>query len=66
MWKYVQSARGTMMIQYQGNTYVPNEKVGLPNRKRNWKCSLYYKHKCRARVTTKEGVLGVPVPEHNH
>lgn len=63
---YVFSARGTQMIYYQGNTYVPNEKVALPNRKRNWKCSMYFKEKCRARVTTKNGRLEVPVPNHTH
>lgn len=64
--KYVYSARGTQLIYFQENTYVANEKVALPNRKRNWKCSLYFKEKCRARITTKDGRLEVPVPTHTH
>lgn len=54
------------MINYDGNLFVANEKVELPNRRRNWKCTQYYKQKCRARVTTKEGLLDVPYPEHSH
>lgn len=54
------------MIAYGGNTYVPNEKVEKPNRRRNWKCSLYYKEKCTARVTTKDGQLQVPRSIHTH
>lgn len=65
-WKFIVSGRGTSLIAYEGNTYVPNEKNPLPNRRRNWKCSQYYKLKCRARVTTKDGNLKVPCPDHTH
>lgn len=33
--------------QYQGNTYTPNEKMFDGQGSRAWKCSMYYKLKCR-------------------
>lgn len=67
---YVASKRGTHLVLYDGNTYTPNEKPFPGQSTRNWKCSMYYKSKCRARVITKEvnntEVLRVAVSEHTH
>lgn len=48
--RFVLSKRGTRQIFYEGNTFTPNDKK--TGGKRDWKCSLYYKQSCRARLTT--------------
>lgn len=50
--QYVSSKRGTQLVLFNGNTYTPNEKPGTSG-VRNWKCSMYYKMKCKARVITR-------------
>lgn len=51
---YVSSRRGTSLVLFDGNTYTPNQKPMPGQASRNWKCSMYYKEKCRARVTTRQ------------
>lgn len=51
--RYILSKRGTEHVLYEGNTYTPNEKLLQGRCVRTWKCSMYYKYKCRARVTTR-------------
>lgn len=51
---YVSSKRGTHLVLYEGNTFTPNQKLTTGKAVRNWKCSLYYKEKCRARVITRQ------------
>jgi FLYWCH zinc finger domain len=51
--KLVRSKRGTTHIFYDGNTFTPNEKINCG--KRTWKCTLYYKQNCKARLTTFTG-----------
>lgn len=35
---------------YEGNTFTPNDKKSVG--RRDWKCSMYYKANCRARLIT--------------
>lgn len=67
---YVTSKRGTKLVFYEGNTYTPNEKSHPGQISRNWKCSLYYRRKCKARVITREvnnrDVIRSAVIEHTH
>lgn len=67
---YVTSKRGTQLVFYDGNTYTPNEKPYPGQGSRNWKCSQYYKSKCKARVITREinnrDVIRSAVIEHTH
>ncbi|XP_055594997.1 modifier of mdg4-like isoform X44 [Uranotaenia lowii] len=67
---YVLSKRGTKHLFYDGNTYTPNERPFPGQRSRTWKCTLYYRLKCRARVVTTETYgkprLRVVVAEHTH
>lgn len=67
---YVSSKRGTQLVMYDGNTYTPNEKSYPGQYSRNWKCSMYYKCKCKARVITRETnnieVIRMAVAEHTH
>lgn len=51
--RYIISKRGTEHVLFEGNTYTPNEKSFEGRSMRTWKCSMYYKYKCRARVTTR-------------
>lgn len=51
--QYIISRRGTEQVLYKGNTYTPNEKAELGRTFRTWKCSMYYKSKCKARITTR-------------
>lgn len=67
---YVLSKRGTKHLLYDGNTYTPNERPFPGQRSRTWKCTLYYRLKCRARIVTSETYglpnLRVVVAEHTH
>lgn len=67
---YVTSKRGTQLVFYDGNTYTPNEKSYPGQGSRNWKCSQYYKSKCKARVITREinnrDVIRSAITEHTH
>nr|XP_029723248.1 FLYWCH-type zinc finger-containing protein 1-like [Aedes albopictus] len=67
---YVLSKRGTKHLFHDGNTYTPNERPYPGQRSRTWKCSLYYRLKCRARIVTSEAgglpKLRVVVAEHTH
>ncbi|XP_037029115.1 modifier of mdg4 isoform X22 [Bradysia coprophila] len=67
---YVTSKRGTQLVFYDGNTYTPNEKSYPGQGSRNWKCSQYYKSKCKARVITREinnrDVIRSAIIEHTH
>lgn len=45
-----------MLHEY--NTYTPNEKVRDGRLSRDWKCSMYHKAKCRARLVTKHTFTG--------
>ncbi|XP_017023374.1 uncharacterized protein [Drosophila kikkawai] len=51
--QYVRSNRGTDLVYHEGNTYTPNEKLRQGQKSRDWKCSMYHKAKCRARLVTK-------------
>ncbi|XP_023175665.1 uncharacterized protein LOC111602678 [Drosophila hydei] len=51
--QYVRSSRGTDLVFYEGNTYTPNEKLREGQKSRDWKCSMYHKAKCRARLNTR-------------
>ncbi|XP_020813804.1 uncharacterized protein LOC110188421 [Drosophila serrata] len=51
--QYVRSNRGTDLVYYEGNTYTPNEKLRQGQKSRDWKCSMYHKAKCRARLVTR-------------
>ncbi|XP_034115746.1 uncharacterized protein LOC117575588 [Drosophila albomicans] len=51
--QYVRSNRGTDLVYYEGNTYTPNEKLREGQKSRDWKCSMYHKAKCRARLVTR-------------
>lgn len=51
--RYVTSKRGTKLVLFAGNTFTPNERPHPGQVSRNWKCSMYYKTKCRARVITR-------------
>lgn len=67
---YILSKRGTEHVLFEGNTFTPNEKFSENRLARTWKCSWYYKHKCRARVATrfigdKEYIRPSCLP-HNH
>jgi FLYWCH zinc finger domain len=68
--RYIQSKRGTRLLYYQGNTYTPNSKVFEGQKTRSWKCGLYYKAKCRARVVTSDQPnrpsFRVAVAQHSH
>lgn len=50
---YIISKRGTDHVLFEGNTFTPNEKYSDNRTSRSWKCSWYYKLKCRARVSTR-------------
>ena len=64
---YVLSKRGTKLILYDGNTYTPNDKEGLSKKSRNYKCSQYYRFKCKARLATCENSdLRVICALHSH
>nr|NP_001247228.1 modifier of mdg4, isoform AD [Drosophila melanogaster]AFH06546.1 modifier of mdg4, isoform AD [Drosophila melanogaster] len=51
--QYVRSNRGTDLVYHEGNTYTPNEKLREGQKSRDWKCSMYHKAKCRARLVTR-------------
>ncbi|XP_070506020.1 modifier of mdg4-like isoform X34 [Chironomus tepperi] len=51
LFRFVQSKRGAIQVYYDGNTYTPNDKK--LNGKRAYKCSMYYKKNCKARLITK-------------
>lgn len=67
---YIQSKRGCYHVLHDGNTYTPNEKSADGQGVRSWKCSMYYRQKCKARVTTRrigETEFLRPSPHiHNH
>ncbi|XP_059611368.1 modifier of mdg4-like isoform X25 [Phlebotomus argentipes] len=63
---YVPSKRGTNLILYDGNTYTPNDKLQPGHLSRSWKCSQYYRQKCKARIVTKNNKIRVAVPIHTH
>ncbi|XP_062698353.1 uncharacterized protein LOC109413361 [Aedes albopictus] len=67
---YVLSKRGTKHLFFDGNMYTPNERPYPGQRSRTWKCTLYYRLKCRARIVTSEAnglpKLRVVVAEHTH
>ncbi|CRK91951.1 CLUMA_CG005563, isoform AG [Clunio marinus] len=48
--RYVLSKRGTKHVYFNGNTFTPNDKK--TSGKRLWKCALYYKSSCKARILT--------------
>ncbi|XP_026845164.1 uncharacterized protein LOC6598815 [Drosophila persimilis] len=56
--EYVRSRRGTGLVYYEGNTYTPNEKLREGQKSRDWKCSMYHKAKCRARLVTRHTRIG--------
>lgn len=68
--QYILSKRGTEHVLYEGNTYTPNEKSSISRSSRTWKCSMYYKFKCKARVVTRfidnKEFLRPPHMEHTH
>ncbi|KAG5672368.1 hypothetical protein PVAND_002500 [Polypedilum vanderplanki] len=69
IFRFVQSKRGSMQIFYNGNTYTPNDKIG--GDKRWWKCSMYYRKACKARIQTvtsfdNQTLLKISRPEHTH
>lgn len=51
--RYIISSRGTQLVFYKYNSYTPNSKLKPDTRSRDWKCSMYHKAKCRARIVTK-------------
>ncbi|XP_065354453.1 uncharacterized protein pre-mod(mdg4)-AD [Calliphora vicina] len=51
--RYIISRRGTQLVFYKYNTYTPNSKLKPESRSRDWKCSMYHKAKCKARLVTK-------------
>ncbi|XP_055704668.1 modifier of mdg4-like isoform X37 [Phlebotomus papatasi] len=63
---YVPSKRGTNLILYDGNTYTPNDKIQPGHLSRSWKCSQYYRQKCKARIVTKNDTIRVAVAMHTH
>lgn len=54
LFRFVQSKRGSIQVFYDGNTYTPNDKK--LDGKRSYKCSMYYKKNCKARLITKLGL----------
>lgn len=68
--QYIRSKRGTNHVLFEGNTFTPNEKTDAGLTHRTWKCSMYYRLKCRARLVTRrvgcKEFLKPPVHEHNH
>lgn len=66
--RFVYSKRGTKLVYFQGNTFTPNDKK--TEGRRDWKCSMYYKKNCRARLrtlTNKNNETTVTlIPEHSH
>lgn len=55
---YVKSKRGGYHILYDGYTFTPNDKPFPGQKSRNWKCTMYYKLKCRARIVTYDSPNG--------
>ncbi|KRG02415.1 uncharacterized protein LOC26527489 isoform X1 [Drosophila mojavensis] len=66
--QYVRSSRGTDLVFFEGNTYTPNEKLREGQKSRDWKCSMYHKAKCRARLNTRITDLGdlIHMTSHKH
>lgn len=68
--QYILSKRGTTHVLFEGNTYTPNEKDFDGQGSRTWKCSMYYKLKCRARISTRRNGLKEYIKpsmhKHNH
>lgn len=68
--QYIRSKRGTDQVLFEGNTFTPNEKTFDGQGNRTWKCSMYYKLKCRARITTRrigcKEFLKPSIHWHNH
>ncbi|XP_053954827.1 uncharacterized protein LOC128861002 [Anastrepha ludens] len=68
--QYVRSRRGTHLVLYKYNTYTPNEKVRDGRLSRDWKCSMYHKAKCRARLVTRQTLSGdvihITSDKHTH
>ncbi|XP_017475200.1 PREDICTED: uncharacterized protein LOC108365624 [Rhagoletis zephyria] len=68
--QYVRSRRGTHLVLHEYNTYTPNEKVRDGRHSRDWKCSMYHKAKCRARLvtrhTSKGDVIHITSDNHTH
>lgn len=66
----MRSNRGTDLVYYEGNTYTPNEKLREGQKSRDWKCSMYHKAKCRARLVTRitpQGdLIHVTCSQHTH
>lgn len=56
--EYTTSRRGTQLVVHKENTYTPNEKFRLGQKSRDWKCSMYYKAKCPARLVTMASDMG--------
>lgn len=52
------SKRGTKLVVFKGNTYTPNQKSYPGQRSRDWKCTLYYRQHCRARIMTRVDAFG--------
>lgn len=67
---YILSKRGTEHVLFEGNTYTPNEKSINDQGIRTWKCSKYFKLKCKSRVTTRrigsKEYIRPSIHEHNH
>lgn len=67
---YITSKRGTDHVLFEGNTFTPNEKTVDGQGCRSWKCSMYYKLKCKARITTRHvggrDYLKPSLHAHNH
>lgn len=49
---FIKSKRGTHLLVFDGNPYTPNEKLDPNEPNRSWKCCLYYKNQCKARLRT--------------
>lgn len=63
----MKSRRGTRCLYYDGYVYTPNqrEKPGLI--KRDYKCSMYHRTKCRARARTDARSNSIHTSSvHNH
>ncbi|KAL9893483.1 uncharacterized protein ACN427_007581, partial [Glossina fuscipes fuscipes] len=68
--QYITSRRGTQLVFFKHNTYTPNSKLKPYTRSRDWKCSMYHKAKCKARLVTKFTTIGDIIHEtstfHTH
>ncbi|XP_073819467.1 pre-mod(mdg4)-AD, partial [Musca autumnalis] len=68
--RYIISRRGTQLVLFRHNTYTPNSKIKPESLKRDWKCSMYHKAKCKARLVTKftsaGDIIHVTCAMHSH